>query len=668
MAPIAAGGIDSHHQPGGVGEEQCRLAFRSLRRYGMNVVDLARDPLGLGAEEIRRLGYRTIDLLVDQLTDPSIPAMRRGSPAELRQQLAGPPPTAPCSWDELMTRTERDILGPISRLAHPGYFAFIPAACTFPGALGDLIASALDIDVGSWMSAAGPTQVELTVLEWFKTWIGYPPSAAGILVSGGSAANMTAIACARETLLGPMSDRVVAYVGDQTHSSVARAARLLGFRPDQLRILPTHSGHQLRLDALRGAIDADLGAGRQPLIVIANAGATNTGAVDPLPEIAAVCRDRGLWLHVDAAYGGFAALSAKGRARLAGIELADSVTLDPHKWLYQPIECGCLLVREGHLLEAAFSINPDYLTDYKSEEVSFADRGLQLTRGARALKIWLSFHYFGTEAFREAIDRAIDLAKLAEQIVRAEPALELLSPASLGIVCFRRRFDDVEDEEEIALRNAALVTEFEATGRGLVSSTRLRGTYAIRMCIMNHTSGPRDIHDTLHFFASAATPPPAPRSSQRAAEYAQGTVRGGWADTVAFEESTLRAIPLFADLPADALNTLLHAATEQRVEAGETVIERWEGTRHFYVIVAGRVAITLDGEAARELESGEFFGELAALDWGAGYGYARTATVTATERTRLLALSPTSFTDLLRRAPELDRHIRAVARERMQMA
>jgi glutamate/tyrosine decarboxylase-like PLP-dependent enzyme len=630
------------------------------------VVDLARDPLGLSAEEIRRLGYRAIDLLVDQLTDPSIPAMRRGSPADLRRRLGGPAPSAPCSWDELMTRTERDILGPMSRLAHPGYFAFIPAACTFPGALGDLIASALDIDVGSWMSAAGPSQVELTVLEWFKEWIGYPPGAAGVLVSGGSAANMTAIACARESLLGPMSDRVVAYVGDQTHSSVARAARLLGFRPDQLRILPTDRGHRLRLDALRGAIDADMRAGLQPLVVIANAGATNTGAVDPLPELATVCHERGLWLHVDGAYGGFAALSEQGRARLAGIELADSVTLDPHKWLYQPIECGALLVREGHLLEAAFSINPDYLADYKSEEVSFADRGLQLTRGARALKIWLSFHYFGTDAFRQAIDRAIDLAKAAEQIVRAEPALELLSAASLGIICFRRRFDDVDDEEEIAQRNAALVNEFEASGRGLVSSTRLHGTYAIRMCVMNHTSGPRDIHDTLRFFASAATPPPGPPISQHAAEYPEATVRGGWADAIAFEESAIRSIPLFADLPPDALYALLRAATERRFEAGETVIERWQGTRHFYAVVAGRVAIDLDGEHTSELGPGEFFGELAALDWGAGYGYARTATVIATEPTRLLSLSPTSFSDLLRRVPELDRHIRAVARERMR--
>lgn len=215
-------------------------------------MDLARDPLGLPAEQMRELGYQTVDLLVAQLTDPSLPAMRRGDPSKLRARLSGPPPEQGRPWPELLTQMAEDVLGPMSRLAHPGYFAFIPASSTFPGALGDLITSALDIDVGSWMSAAGPTQLELVVLDWFKEWIGYPADAAGILVSGGSAANMTALACARESLLGAMSDQVVLYVADQTHSSVARAARLLGFRPDQLRILPTDTEHRLRLDALTG--------------------------------------------------------------------------------------------------------------------------------------------------------------------------------------------------------------------------------------------------------------------------------------------------------------------------------------------------------------------------------------------------------------------------------
>jgi aromatic-L-amino-acid decarboxylase len=629
-------------------------------------VDLARDPLGLNAEQMRDLGYRTVDLLVAQLTDPSIPAMRRGDPAELRRRLSGPPPPGPRSWSEVLQQTADDVLAPMSRLAHPGYFAFIPASSTFPGALGDLITSALDIDVGSWMSAAGPSQLELVVLDWFKHWIGYPADAAGILVSGGSAANITALACAREALLGPMSDRVVAYVADQTHSSVARAARLLGFRPDQVRVLPTDASHRLRLDALVGALDADAQDGLRPLLVSANAGATNTGAIDPLADLAAICRERGVWLHVDAAYGGFAALTERGQAQLAGIELADSVTLDPHKWLYQPIECGCLLVREGHLLKQAFTINPDYLADYKSEQVNFSDLGLQLTRSSRALKIWLSFNYYGTDAFRDAIDRSMDLALLAEQYVRNATTLDLVSPASLGIICFRRSFAGVEDEDTLARMNAELVTAFEATGRGLVSSTRLHGTYAIRLCVMNHTSGPQDVTDVLEWFAQAEPPRQTGAGAPPTQPDRHPDVRDGWAQGGDFDEPTVRGLPLFADLAEAELEIVMSSARELRADSGETVIHRWHGTRHFYAIVAGQVKISGDGGPLPELGPGDFFGELAALDWGAGFGYARTATVTASSPVRLLVLPPAALAELIRRAPSVERRLRGAARLRLQ--
>src|SRR5262249_7329834 len=200
-------------------------------------------------------------------------------------------------------------------------------------------------------------------LDWFKSWVGYPHGAAGVLVSGGSAANMTALACAREALVGPMSDRVVAYVSDQAHSSLARSARVLGFRPDQVRVLPSGADYRLDPSTLAAAMDADLAAGHKPLFAVANAGTTNTGAVDPLGDLSALCRARGVWLHVDAAYGGFAVLTARGRAVLDGLGEADSITLDPHKWLYQPYECGCVLVREGERLRRAFAMAPDYLRD-----------------------------------------------------------------------------------------------------------------------------------------------------------------------------------------------------------------------------------------------------------------------------------------------------------------
>lgn len=478
-------------------------------RDPLELTGLDRDPLALSASRMRALGYTTVDLLVDQLVDPDAVAMRRASAAELGERIAAAVPEGPRRWAELLNELDAGVLEPMSRLAHPRYFAFIPASSTFPGALGDLIASALDIDAGSWSSAAGPSHLESIVLDWFKEWIGYPTDAGGLLVSGGSAANVTGLACAREALVGAGCADAVVYASQHTHSSVVRAARLLGFAPERIRSLPTDDTYRLRLDALSQAIAEDRRAGLRPLIVAANAGATNTGAIDPLRDIAAICHEHGLWLHADAAYGGFAALTERGSELLRGLELADSVTLDPHKWLYQPIECGCVLVRRPGLLERAFAIAPDYLEDYRGGEVDFCDRGLQLTRGARALKVWLSLSYFGVGAFRDAIDRALDLARAAQHRIELEPTLELLCPATLGVVCFRRRVAGVGDEGETERVNAELVVGFEAAGHGLVSSTRLDGRYAIRMCVMNHTSGPQDVAQTLRWFAEAPVAQPA---------------------------------------------------------------------------------------------------------------------------------------------------------------
>lgn len=463
----------------------------------------AGDPLGLDAEAMRALGYRTVDMLVARLTDPAIPPLRRATPAEMRARLSGPPPQEGRDFEAIIEQLERDVLPFMSRGDHPGFFAFVPFCGTWPGALGDFIASACNVYAGSWMESAGPTQLELEALNWFKTWIGYPPAAGGVLVGGGSAANLTALACARESLAGAMSGDLVGYVCDQAHSSIGRAARVLGFRPEQLRVLPHDAEFRLSPRALAAAIDADVRAGRRPLFVAATAGTTNTGAVDPLPELGALCRERGVWLHVDAAYGGFAALTERGSAALAGIGEADSVTLDPHKWLYQPYECGALLVRDDHALRAAFQTTPDYLRDsaVADEEVNLSDRGIQLTRSSRAFKVWLSLQYFGAGAFTTAIDRSLDLAALVRERVERSDALELMAPPSLGIVCFRRHFRGVaRDAADADLRNAALVAALEASGDGLVSSTRLRGRYALRVCVMNHTTTRADVERVMDRF------------------------------------------------------------------------------------------------------------------------------------------------------------------------
>jgi glutamate/tyrosine decarboxylase-like PLP-dependent enzyme len=640
-------------------------AGRHFRRPGA-------DPLALDPETMRELGYRTVDMLVRQLgAIPDGPALRRASPAQMRERVAAPLPEAQ-EFAALLDQLERDVLPYRGACDHPGYFAFIPAASTFPAALGDFIASALNVYGGSWMEGAGPSQLELVVLDRFKDWIGYPAGAAGVLVSGGSAANMTALACARETLKSDERALAVAYVSDQAHSSIARAARALGFRPDQLRVLPTDGDQRMRVDALAGAIAADVHHGRRPLFVAASAGSTNTGAIDPLEEIAQTCSEAGAWLHVDAAYGGFAALTERGSRWLAGIERADSVTLDPHKWLYQPFECGCLLVRDGDRLRESFEIVPDYLKDAvtRAGEVNFSDLGLQLTRSFRALKVWLSLGYFGVDAFRAAIDRSLDLTATAERAIVERPELELLSPARLGIVCFRRRFGGDDEEWRLARLNAALVGRFEESGLGLVSSTQLEGRYAIRLCILNHTTGEEHVRRAVEWFAEAPTPAVSDPSIELALSLddRDASVADGWSGPHDFAPEEIARLPLFEHVPADQVARAAAWAREERVPAGQTIVAAWEGDRDLYVILEGEAEVRVEGgeEWAGDLGPGDFFGEVAALDWGAGFGYARTATVVATSGMRLLALDPGRLGMLMQAAPVLDARLRSAAHEHLR--
>lgn len=625
-------------------------------------------PLGLDADAMRSLGYATVDFVVDYLTredDP--PALRRLGRGELEQRLGGDPVEHPTGWGDLLEQLDRDVVAFAARSHHPGYLAYIPTCGTFPSALGDFIASALDIESSAWVGAAGPSALEVLVIDWFARWIGYPPSAGGVLTSGGSAANMTALACAREALLGAMTADAVIYVSDQGHSSIVRAARTLGFRPDQVRVLPSDAAFRMRPDALVGAMDTDLTAGRVPLLVAAAAGSTNTGAIDSLADLATICRERGVWLHVDAAYGGFAALTERGRAALAGIELADSVTLDPHKWLYQPVECGSLLVREGHLLRAAFEIVPDYLRDTAvddaAEEVNFADRGLQLSRAARSLKVWLSLRYFGVAAFRAAIDRAMDLARSAQDRIEADPGLELLAGATLGVVCFRRRVEGADEVHHAAV-NTALLEQVNDSGLAFLSSTRLRGRYCVRLAIMNFTTTQRDVDRVLDVFATADVGGLAPPTVTT--DRAEPGVDQMWLTAPTIDAATIRAQPLFATLDDATVEWLTHVARDERVDAGTRLVDRWSSARDFHIVVDGTAQVSIDGVHVTDLGAGDFFGELAALDWGAGYGYVRMATVEAVTDLRLLRMSSPHFNALLRRDAGVRDRIDTVVRERLR--
>jgi glutamate/tyrosine decarboxylase-like PLP-dependent enzyme len=622
-------------------------------------------PLGLDPESMRELGYRTIDMLVERITGPRGPVVQSATPEELHRRLAMPPPEEPAAFEEILDGLQRDVLPFVAHISHPGYLAFIPGEGTWPGALGDLISSALNVDTCWWLGASGPSALELVVLDWLRQWVGYPEHAAGVLVSGGSAANLTALACAREARIGEMNEHATVYMSDQTHSSVARAARVLGFRPDQVRIIPTDVHARLRVDALRGAIDADERAGRTPLLVVANAGTTAVGAIDPLHELAQLCGERGIWLHVDGAYGAFACLTERGREELDGLALADSITLDPHKWLYQPIEVGALLVRDGGALRRGFEISPDFLKGVEAadREVNFSDLGLQLTRSSRALKLWMSLRYFGVAAFRQAIDNSLDLAAHAQGHIESAPELELMSPASLGVVTFRRHPMGVDDEAILERINADLAERIEHGGEVFVSTGRVRGRYALRLCILNHSTARSEVDRALELAATldvdtAPGPPVAVRESYPA-------IDRGWLGRSSLDADALRSIPVFASLDDEQAERVLRAAHERLALFGGPLIEQWQVTRDLFVILSGGVAIDIDGERVRTLGPGEFFGELAAIDWGAGFGRTRSATVTATEPSRLLVLDWTLVNWLMKVAPAFAERLETTSRERL---
>jgi len=427
------------------------------------------DPLSLPPEEMRRLGYRVVDRIVAHLGElEELPPIRVGDAAELRAALGGPPPEAPGDPDAALDALFEQVLPFVQLPDHQRFFARIGSPSNYVSVLGDLAASGYNVFTGSWTGGSGPATVELVVLDWLRSLCGMPDGTEGVLVTGGSVASLVALAAAR-TARGPG----VVYVSPEGHASVARAARLLAL---EVRVLPA-----LTADAVRAA-----GA---PGIIAATAGTTSTGAVDPLPELADVCEELGLWLHVDGAYGAPAMLTEQGRTVLSGIERADSLVLDPHKWLFQPYEIGCVLVRDGALLERTFALSGVYLRDTMGGEVNFRDRSVQLTRGGRALKLWLSIRVFGLAAFRDAIARGIALAERAEALLRERPGWEVVSPAQLAIVCFRR---DGDDAGQTLLAEAMVADGFAAP-----STTEVGGRVALRMCTINPRTTEDDIERTI---------------------------------------------------------------------------------------------------------------------------------------------------------------------------
>jgi aromatic-L-amino-acid/L-tryptophan decarboxylase len=467
------------------------LSFAGIADPGYNgcVTDSG---LELSPEQMQQLGYRVVDLLVEHFAKMREgPVGEKRSPGELLPRFAGPPPETPGDPEQLIARLEADVFPNNLHVDHPRFFAFVPGPGNFVSTMADALASGFNIFNGTWLGGSAAAAIELTVIDWFRQFCGFPETAGGLFVSGGSAANLTALHTARVAKQADLSRQPVVYFSDQTHYSIERAFGVLGFPPELLTKMPSDDRFRLPIEKLRKQIHADRKAGRFPFCVVANAGTTSTGAVDPLPELADLCQEEDLWLHADGAYGAATVICERRRAALAGLDRVDSLSLDPHKWLFQPFECGCVLVRDRARMRSAFQHMPEYMRDVHrhTEETNPADYGIQLSRGFRALKVWLSINTFGLAAFRDAITRGFELAEFAEAELRKRRECEILSPAETGIVAFRfGKNDEVQGK---------IVERMLLDGFAFLTSTTLKGVTALRLCTINPRTTKDDIIQTI---------------------------------------------------------------------------------------------------------------------------------------------------------------------------
>lgn len=471
-----------------------------LEQLEERIDDASLDP---DPELMRQGGYRVVDWIVERLQNLRASSLGRELDREQTEALLREPmPEEGSSFEQVFAEYAEKVAPNAISLDHPRFFAFIPSAPNFISILADLLVAGSNVFAGTWLESSGPSQVELVVIDWFKEMLGLPPSAAGLLVSGGSVASLTALAVARHAVLRDETREARVYLSDQTHASIDRALRVLGIFADQIRRVPTDANFRMDTSELVGAIRSDRAAGLRPFVVVANAGTTNTGAVDPMNAIGEIAREHSLWLHADAAYGGFAALTERGREKLSGIELAHSVVLDPHKWLYCPFETGCVLVRDGRLMRETFRIMPEYMVDVAREEreVNFCDYGLQLTRSFRALRVWMALKTYGAHRFRHVIDRCLDLAEYAARLFGRSPEIELVTRPELGIFTFRyvpRRLSASDPQEYLNRLNEKLVASIARSRRVMLSSTRLGSRAVLRLCVLNHRTRKEDVREAL---------------------------------------------------------------------------------------------------------------------------------------------------------------------------
>jgi len=451
-------------------------------------VDAERFPLEPGGAEVRRLVDEAVERIVRYLeTLPEQPAADTAGGVELARSLAGPLPEAGRPLVELLDLVFERAAPKSFNAAGPGYLGFIPGGGLFAAAVADLIADSLNRYTGVFAAAPALVQLEVNVLRWFAEVVGYPEEARGLLTSGGSLAAFTAIVTARRERLPENFLSGTLYVSDQTHYSLAKAAVLAGFPPGNVREVETDGAFRIRLDRLAERVAEDRRRGLQPFLVVGNAGTVNTGAVDPLPELAHFAREEHLWLHADAAYGGFFMLTERGRAALAGLELADSVVLDPHKGLFLPYGNGALLVRDGQALRRAHTFGAHYLPESQEDPdlVDFHLYGPELSKPYRGLRAWLPLELYGAGAFRRALDEKLDLARWIAGELREIEHLAMVAEPELSLLAFRLEPPGMPEAERDRL-NREILARVNARQRVFLTGTVLPDErFVLRICVLS---------------------------------------------------------------------------------------------------------------------------------------------------------------------------------------
>lgn len=456
--------------------------------------------------QIRSLGKRMIDDMVDHMEGLREQPVWQSPDATSRDVLSGPPPEDGSDLEDVYAEFRDHILPYPTGNAHPRFFGWVKGNGTPTGMLADMLASGMNAHVAGYDQSAA--MVEKNVIDWMRQWMGFPIGADGVLVSGGTMANINGFAVARAAAAGPDfrenghfapgARQMTAYGSAETHSWILKACELMGLGRSAFRAIRVDTNYRVNIPAMRAAIKADIEAGHQPFCIIGTAGTVGTGATDDLKGLRALADEFGLWFHIDGAFGALAAIAPEARQLVEGQETADSLAFDLHKWGYLPFEAACVLIRDGQKQADTFGMSPAYLKAQSRglsvEGTWFADRGLQLSRGFRALKIWMCFKEYGVAKVGALIDQNIHQAKAFGEMVAAHDDLECLAPVPMNIVCFRYASAPAENLNAV---NQEILMRIQESGFAVPSQTMIGEDFAIRVCITNHRTRMSDLEELV---------------------------------------------------------------------------------------------------------------------------------------------------------------------------